>query len=290
MPATLTDSAPGSFAPYSPSNQGGGDVGPPSEPPVIPLWPWAVAKIKRKLQERRAHRRKENPQDRFARRTANATVAIALLTLAIGVVGILQYCTFKGQLDVMQGQLVEMQAARRPWLDVQTTITGPLTFDPAPNFQLKATLTNLGQSAALDVWPNVSMYPDDPTRDAISEIPQRCAKLRKDWLDQTSPHHLGYFLFPTRDVEIPRGATLNEKKGALAPMRVLICGDYRFTFSSEFHTMAILSTLTTNLPAFPGAQRILRPGNWNSLIDPRFGKIDPDHLKLYYEPGDTFSN
>ena len=96
--------------------QAGADTNPPSEPPIIPLGPWCIAKIKRKLHERRTKREKENSQDRFTRRLANATVWIAILTFVVAGIGILQYFTSKGQLGVMQGQLDEMQEESRPEL------------------------------------------------------------------------------------------------------------------------------------------------------------------------------
>jgi hypothetical protein len=84
--------------------QDSNDTRSPSEPPIIPLGSWCVAKIKRKLHERGAKHEKETPQDRFARRTANATVWIAILAVVAAGVGSLQYHT-------MQGQLSEMKSA-----------------------------------------------------------------------------------------------------------------------------------------------------------------------------------
>lgn len=68
-----------------------------------------IQKIKRYFQERAAAKKLESPQDRASRRTATATVAIAFLTLAVVVVGGLQYLIFKGQLKVMADQLIEMR-------------------------------------------------------------------------------------------------------------------------------------------------------------------------------------
>jgi len=126
------------------NQQGGKNAGPPRQPPVVRLWAWGVAKIKRKLHERRAERKKEIPQDRFARRTANATVAIAVLTVVVAIVGGLQYCTFQGQLDVMQGEL-------RPWVSANNIyISRPVIHDEAGlHVSLKFDLKNGGHSPAL---------------------------------------------------------------------------------------------------------------------------------------------
>jgi hypothetical protein len=102
--------------------RGSDNASPPSEPPIIPLWPWCVAKIKRKLHERRAQREKENPQDRFARRTANATVAIAVLAVVAATLGTMQWLAMQSQLEVMQ-------ADQRPWIAIDANLTSPLIYD-----------------------------------------------------------------------------------------------------------------------------------------------------------------
>jgi hypothetical protein len=69
----------------------------------------SVQKIKCYLHARRSAKKQETPQDRASRRTANATVAIAFLTVAVVIVGGLQYFIFKAQLQVMADQLTEMR-------------------------------------------------------------------------------------------------------------------------------------------------------------------------------------
>jgi hypothetical protein len=122
----------------------------PIDPPIIPLAPWCIAQIKRKLHERGAERKKENPQDRLARRTANATVAIAFLTFVVGAVGALQYFTFQGQLDVMKGQLDAMEADQRPWIGI--TGLGPHQRSPRPipgnDFYVFVNVSNVGKAPA----------------------------------------------------------------------------------------------------------------------------------------------
>jgi hypothetical protein len=55
----------------------------------------------------------ESPQDRSSRRTASATIWIAMLSVATVVVGGLQYLTFNSQLKVMADQLEEMKGTGR---------------------------------------------------------------------------------------------------------------------------------------------------------------------------------
>jgi hypothetical protein len=69
------------------------------------------------FQHRRAKKQKESSTDRATNSLARATWFIAVLTLAIAGVGFSQYFTFERQLEVMQGQLDEMQAEQRPWIN-----------------------------------------------------------------------------------------------------------------------------------------------------------------------------
>jgi hypothetical protein len=82
-----------------------------SAAPPQPSWiVWSIEKVKRSLHERRIKKKNESPQDRASRRTASATVAIAILTFVGGAVGGLQYLIFKGQLRIMADQLAEMRS------------------------------------------------------------------------------------------------------------------------------------------------------------------------------------
>jgi hypothetical protein len=68
-----------------------------------------IQKIERYFRDRHAATKEESPQDRASRRTANATVWIAALTLVVVFVGGLQYLIFRAQLKVMADQLIEMK-------------------------------------------------------------------------------------------------------------------------------------------------------------------------------------
>jgi hypothetical protein len=96
------------------------------EPPILPLLPWAVAKLERKLQDRRAKREKEPPERRSARITANATRVIAFFALVAALVGFSQAIIADRQLSAMQGQLTALQdqlkvmlVDQRPWVKIQ---------------------------------------------------------------------------------------------------------------------------------------------------------------------------
>lgn len=66
------------------------------------------------LDRRRVHNVNLQPAEKAARSTAWATWAIAVLSLATIVVGVLQYITFGKQLMVMQGQLDAMLRDQEP--------------------------------------------------------------------------------------------------------------------------------------------------------------------------------
>jgi hypothetical protein len=104
-----------------------------------------VQKIKRYLHERRAAKKQENSQDRSSRRTATATVWIAILTVAVLIVGGLQYITFDRQLSVMQSQLNEMQEESRPWIGVDLVQNDNVVESGKP-FKIIVHIKNFGHS------------------------------------------------------------------------------------------------------------------------------------------------
>lgn len=74
-------------------------------------WFRFVARIKRYRDKRRAKKKQESASDRAARRTAIATVWIAIFTAATIGVGISQFFILRGQLTAMNGQLAEMHSS-----------------------------------------------------------------------------------------------------------------------------------------------------------------------------------
>jgi hypothetical protein len=85
-----------------------------AQPPQSPK-PFRLSRpieyIKRYFEKRRAEKEKRTPTDRAAISTARATWVIALLTIAMVGVGVLQYLIF-------HAQLTEMQTEQRPWIVV----------------------------------------------------------------------------------------------------------------------------------------------------------------------------
>lgn len=67
--------------------------------------------VHEQLAKLRAQKEKETPQDKFSRRTANATVAIAVLTLVLGVIGVKQWITLKRTDETTRQALINVQRA-----------------------------------------------------------------------------------------------------------------------------------------------------------------------------------
>jgi enamine deaminase RidA (YjgF/YER057c/UK114 family) len=134
-----------------------------------------IRKIERYFQERSASKKKETPQDRAARRTANATWWIAGFTLVSVGVGISQAIIANRTLVAISGQLAEMQSsseqversikasnriadeskaanaltgeANRPWIGAVTVTVVPPIFDMKDSI-VSVTLSNSGKSPA----------------------------------------------------------------------------------------------------------------------------------------------
>jgi hypothetical protein len=151
------------------------------QPAKTPNESWVIGcvrKVERNFQERRASKKSETPQDRVARRTANATWWIAAFTFVAVGVGISQAIIANRTLVAISGQLTEMQSssaqversiaasnriadesktanaltgeASRPWLGAVTVTVAPPIFDMKPS-TVTITLANSGKSPAFIV-------------------------------------------------------------------------------------------------------------------------------------------
>jgi len=67
--------------------QDGKETDPPGAQPRPSRWARFIGNIERNFHERKTKKEQENPTDRMARRTANATVAIAIFTIVLAIVG-----------------------------------------------------------------------------------------------------------------------------------------------------------------------------------------------------------
>ena len=123
------------------------------------------------------------------------TRAVGIFTALLVISSVLQYCAMRGQQNVMQGQLDEMQADDRPWIKTTVQFTAPINFNsPRTLTQITVTIKNVGNSPAFDVEPVAWGYVMhrnhlDPSENLFSacNIYEPSARL-----NQSS----GYVLFP----------------------------------------------------------------------------------------------
>jgi hypothetical protein len=183
-----------------------------------------------------------------------------------------------------------MQAERRPWLSVDSTIKGPLTFDPTPLLWMKYKVTNVGHSPAMDVWINSTLFPMKPNGDAVKEMHQRCATMRQK---QTR-----YTLFPGEHLDKDDvGATMSQvdfdankkifHRGDLILVELIVCADYRFSDAFDPHSTDLLYTVGTIDPYAKGPFEIQIAGfpkGFNAALNPQVKRIEGDKLELYPEP------
>ena len=253
------------------SNQETGNT--PSPPTNQPQPNWVVRrvqKIKRYFRDRSAAKKQENSQDRSSRRTATATVWIALLTVAVLIVGGLQYITFDRQLSVMRGQLDAMEADQRPWIDIaKISVAKDVEFYGEGGFiELSIELTDAGKGPALMVDPWISPYIEGMTGGA-----KRFTKPGFRHLDQAKN-----ILFPGLPVQrtvsgfVPADQ-INQALKSGIPYQVMIdvCVDYGYTASNKPHQTCHIMTLVNSY------------GKTNILPDP-LAPIAKEFLKITYFP------
>jgi hypothetical protein len=219
------------------NQQGSTNTNPPSDAPFFPIWPNGVAKIKRHLHKRRADHQKESPQDRFARRTATATVWIAIFAVISATVGLLQYCSISGQLD-------EMRAEQRPWINFSATAGSDMTLGSGGIVALVAhtALTNIGHLPAQNVVAHAALV---PWAEAAKQAKRRdliCSELK---YRRITPANQGFVLFPneTKQPPLPLGLTkenFEEWHGSGEPLVLIGCLDYVFLTNGSHHHVGFI--------------------------------------------------
>src|ERR1700677_393918 len=101
--------------------------------------PWHAVKMR--WHHFRSRRHRETHADRFARRTASATVVLAITSVAT--------------VWLLGNQLSEMHLDQRAWLGIDTI--NRFDFKPGKDFAVPFDITNTGKTPALHVKPKVSL-------------------------------------------------------------------------------------------------------------------------------------
>jgi hypothetical protein len=177
-------------------------------------------------------------QDRSSRRTACATVAMAVFTAAIFALGVFQYLVLKGQLTTMQGQLDEMRIEQRPWLSAEITISDPIIYD---GFGIRVPFTfkvkNPGKEPAFHADARAMIYSHGMIRQtgSLEEMHTQFCEMAGSATRLGNTGGIDYVLFPNDvaamlDTPIFKYAdveSLREPNGALSLLLTgVACIDY----------------------------------------------------------------
>ena len=220
---------------------GGNDATQPSRR-YQPSWiAKRVEQVKEQLQKRRADKEKESPTDRASRSTARATWAIAFLTIAMAVVGALQWSTLhdtdqsiKRQLSVMENQFV---GAERPWLAVSMTPIGDFDVkDGMGSLRVSLKIKNTGHTPAISVWVLTDGYFPSTVEEIIANQESRCS-----FAPFSPSKRFGETIFPNEELveetnvffppeEIQKGRESLKDIGLFRNPTVKVCVLYAFSF------------------------------------------------------------
>lgn len=180
----------------------------PSKNSIPDLIGRGITYAKRKYHERRARKAQESTADRAARRTAVATVWIAISTAATVGIGITHYIVFHGQLKVMQDQLLEVQKTseqtdaiieiqrnqanavitasrvlidnQRPQLSIeQAEATAPLVFNNGARMGVKFFFKNVGKTGIEDAHYSINLFPQGAAKNRRYPGPEQTVACRE---------------------------------------------------------------------------------------------------------------
>jgi hypothetical protein len=180
------------------------------------------------------------------------------LTFVTAAIGSLQYCTFKGQLDVMQGQLDAMEADQRPWIYLPgTEIASPLHIDAKGAFVvLQFHPTNVGKTPGKFAFIEGSFFALSPDGREILKSWKPCNDLRNQ--SRSSLNH-GGTLFPNENRVLIHGFTLipeeivRVRDGKAGSVMITGCIDYLFESGERHHQTRFIYELDRPTPGRPFA-------------------------------------
>mgnify|MGYP001384188117 CR=1 FL=1 len=127
-------------------------VKPESKKPRRPLWTRFIHYSIRQARKRKAEKKPEAPADKAARRTANATIAIAFFTLVLVIVSYFQWMEIHHSSGDTQ-QILEVQT--RPWLGLngdKATVVWNSFNGKSATIAFRINLSNYGHAPALDAF------------------------------------------------------------------------------------------------------------------------------------------
>jgi len=209
-----------------------------------------ITHIKCYFECRRTRKRQETAQDRAARRTANATVAIAAFTLATIGVGISQFVAMRRQQNIMQGQLDEMRAEQRATIAAgRAMLKGEIVAAPK-TVTIGVDFDNIGKQPATDLSRSANpkgYYVRQSDFSTDKALIRRAEALTKGVCDSIEPQSGGPNVYSGTvgltywiKVAVPQQGVDGYKSGHIA-MIVPVCFAYRTL--GEVHKNRVLLPL-----------------------------------------------
>jgi hypothetical protein len=189
-----------------------------------------IQKIKVHFQSHRTKKKNETAQDRASRRTADATVAIAILTAVTIAVGISQYVIFGRQLDVMEND-------KRPWLSANVSLDRYVAITEwsesrGIDVPLKFALKNYGQVPAVNIRINVMawQHPGNPKRAEILPFQKRLCEQGVEAADKDPTGGIAIFPAETTIADANANVSGGEiyKDGEPTLWAIFGCVDYTY--------------------------------------------------------------
>lgn len=188
----------------------------------------------------------------------------------------------KAQRDVMQNQLAEMEAGRRPWV-VMTVEPLGVGFlggsEPFANVSMKITAKNIGSSPASNVWATEWIWLERTDGEWPSEeknLGRWC-----DRFDYAGNGAVGRTLFPSQSAELPAGANAfysadpatvwSDTKTKYIRMWVLGCVRYQYGNPLQTHFTPFSYILN---------QLYEKPSRFNNPSFTLGRNVDASHLRL----------
>jgi hypothetical protein len=196
-----------------------------------------------------------NPSDRFSFFLVVFTGVLAVATIWLGCETHKLSAGAENQIKVMQGQLDEYKATRRPWIYVQANIAGPVSItENTIDIPIVFTLKNTGTT------PGMAVSYDAAIADELSEnapIQTRIKSMCKNAKESPEPHigdsFFGYTVFPKQDFTIYDSSfsmdrkhiesayqrlyrdVINPPKRNVFRPEIFGCLKYKFTFEEGWH-------------------------------------------------------
>jgi hypothetical protein len=188
-------------------------------------------------------------------------VVIAIATVVIAVVGILQWNILSRQLDEAAR---EFNVSHRPWVSLTGSpkITNPLRFDTkGPHVEVVLTLRNAGSAPAIGVVTNMHLVPvpESPKPAWVDLVKPECTD--KALMERVTDREGGDLLVPQIEIMLPK-RTVDFRDGSTsgnAPIFLMGCIGYyapgedthkspphRISFTERFVTLIPSKTLEGN--------------------------------------------